>query len=89
MAKRPPIPSTDDIRAAIEAAASGKGPRLAELVKAVSTDDLATAFGRVSQYHADFHALTLALAYASGMREQRAIQAEDRRQWRKEQRIKS
>lgn len=84
MAKPKPIPSTDQIAKAIDRAAEGKGRQLAEIVKGISTDDLATAFGHVRAHWSELAGLSRALAFASGVREQRAIQAKDRRQWRKE-----
>ena len=91
MAKRQPAPSVDAICAAIDAAMAGKGRRLAELVKGISTNDLAVAFGAVGSRVGPigFDVLSRALSYASGMKEQRAIQAAERRQWRKEWKTRS
>lgn len=85
MVKPVPAPTAAEIAAAFDAAARGKGRKLAEMVKSVSTDDLATAFGRIGMTDPTF-SLGRALNFAAGIKEQRAIQAIERRQWRKERR---
>lgn len=85
MGKQKPIPSAAEITLAITRATEGQGRQLAKIVKSFSIDDLARAFSRVNQCDRfAYHALGRALAFAAGMREQRAIQTEERRQWRKE-----
>lgn len=89
MPKRKPAPSLEELDAAIASAQRGKGRKLAEIVKSFSTDDLATAFGRIGgKYPHMFHGLYLALSFASGLKEERANQAAFCRQWTLKQRAK-
>lgn len=69
-----PAPTSDEIEAAIDAAMKGRGMPLARLVKSFSLDDLARGFARGSQgvYGiAGFFNLNMALAYASGRKDER------------------
>lgn len=91
MAKRQPVHSNDEIRAAVALALKGKGRKLAVMIKGCPLDDLASAFSRVGPcYDGMFDqgvflaGLTAVLASCMGRRQGRAEVAA----WAKEARRK-
>jgi hypothetical protein len=74
--KRRPAPRQDEIKAAIEAARTGKGRALALMLKSFSDADLAKALSRANvpttvPLFDPYAAIAVALSYASGMKEER------------------
>ena len=85
-------PMTDKaIKAALVAAHAGKGRMLATLIKSCSQADLAWAIGSISRRSLsegedDLLWVACVLSYVSGIREERAKWAEQRKEWRKARR---
>ena len=84
--RRTPAPSLDDIRAAIEAARNGRGLPLARLIKSFSMDDLARGLARGGDGTFEWQSLGIALAFASGLKEERKRCNALRRDLRREDR---
>jgi hypothetical protein len=86
---RKPIPTSDQIRKAIELAENGKGRQLAQLVKSFSVDDLAAGFSAAGSGGWFYpHTLLFALSHAAGRRQGRREIANMMRDIRKEYRAK-
>lgn len=90
--RRKPAPSLDDIRDAIDAARNGRGLPLARLIKSFSMDDLARGLARGGSYEScgavEWLGLSVALAFASGRKEERQRAARVLRELRREDRAK-
>lgn len=73
--RRKPAPSLDEIRDAIEAARNGRGLPLARLIKSFSLADLARGLARGGRYEScgtiEWQGLSVALAFASGLKDER------------------